>query len=91
MQRVRKPLCLKEDVPRDVIIKFHQYEDKAKIWSKLRGMPPIQYERRDLQVFTDLSAGRQLKPLLEQLRGANIKYSWGFPASLIVHKEGKKR
>lgn len=38
VHRVKKPLGLKEDVPRDVIVKFHQYEDKAKIWSRLRGV-----------------------------------------------------
>lgn len=39
VHRVRKPPGLNEDVPRDVIVKFHLYEDKAKIWSKLSGLP----------------------------------------------------
>lgn len=46
--RIRKPPGVREDVPRDVIIKFHLYEDKAKIWSKLRGIHPVQYENIDI-------------------------------------------
>lgn len=80
VHRIRKPPGLREDLPRDVIIKFHLFEDKAKIWSKLRGVHPVQFESTELQIFSDPSAGtlfrrRQLKPLLEQLRMANIKYS----------------
>lgn len=94
MHKVRKPPGLREEKPRDIIIKFHLYDNKAKIWSKLRGLPPLQFERTELQVFADLSAGtlarrHQLKPLLEQMRMANIKYSWGFPTSLIVQREGR--
>lgn len=94
VHRVRKPPGLREEIPRDVIIKFHLYEDKARIWSKLRGVSPVKFESVELQIFSDWSAGtlawrRQLKPLLEQLRKANIKYSWGFPVSLLVQKEGR--
>lgn len=54
----------------------------------------MKFENSALQIFSDLSAGtlarrRQLKPMLEQLRAANIKYSWGFPAALLVKKEGR--
>lgn len=36
VHRVRKPPNLKQDSPRDVIVKFHSYEDKEKIWKSLR-------------------------------------------------------
>lgn len=94
VHRIRKPLGMKEETPRDVIVKFHRYTDKEKIWRNLRERHPLQYEQTTLQVFADLSSEtlsrrRQLKPLLEHLRQANIKYSWGFPAALIVHRDGK--
>lgn len=94
VHRIRKPPHIKQDIPRDVIIKFHQYEDKEKIWKKLKGAPPLKFENKDLQIFTDLSAGtlerrRQMRPVLDLLRKANLKYSWGFPTSLIVIKEGR--
>lgn len=60
----------------------------------MRGRPPLKYEEVDLQIFTDLAPetlGRRrlLKPLLEQMRIKNIKYSWGFPACLIGQKDGR--
>lgn len=84
VHRIRKPPNMRDDAPRDVIVKFHQFEDKAKIWSKLRGALPIKFNNQEIQIFSDLSAGtlarrRQLRPLLDLLRGANLKYSWGFP------------
>lgn len=94
VHRIRKPPNLRKEVPRDVIIKFHSYEEKEKIWRGLRGASPVCFENTELQIFSDLSAGtlawrRQLRPLLDQLRKSNIKYSWGFPSSLGVMKEGR--
>lgn len=84
VHRIRKPSNMKQDIPGDVIVKFHSYEVKEKIWNNLRGAPPVRFENKDLQIFSDLSTGtlarrRQLRPLLDQLRRANLKYSWGFP------------
>lgn len=53
VHRVRKPPGLREEIPRDVIIKFHLYEDKARIWSKLRGVSPVKFESVELQIFSD--------------------------------------
>lgn len=94
VHRARKPPNIKQEIPRDVIVKFHSYEDKEKIWKNLKGAPPISFENQNLQVFTDLSAGtlarrRQMKPVLDQLKRSNLKYSWGFPTSLIVMKDGR--
>lgn len=94
VHRIRKPPNLRDEVPRDVIVKFHQFEDKAKIWSKLRGAHPVKYNNQEIQIFSDLSVEtlarrRQLKPLLDILRGANLKYSCGFPLSLSVMKDGR--
>lgn len=35
VHRVSKPLGLREEIPRDVIIKFYLYEAKARIWSEI--------------------------------------------------------
>lgn len=39
VHRVRKPPDLNVEVPRDVIVRFHLYEDKAKIWGRQRYTP----------------------------------------------------
>lgn len=75
---------------------YQLYEDKAEIWGKMRGKPPIKYEGAELQIFTDLapetlSRRRLLKPLLEQMRAQNIKYNWEIPACLIGQKDGRSR
>lgn len=95
VHRIRKPPSVREDLPRDVIVMFHQYEDKAKIWSKLRGVQSVKYNNGEIQIFSDLSARtlarrRQLRPLLDSLRGANLKYSWAYPLALNVIKEGRR-
>lgn len=94
VHRLRKPPNVSEDKPRDIIIRFHHYEDKAKVWSNLRKAQPVKFEGVEIQCFADISAEtlawrRQLRPLLEELRKANMKYSWGFPTSLIVVKAGR--
>lgn len=94
VHRVRKPPGVSEDSPRDVIIRFHHYEDKARIWSNLRKAQPVKFDGTEIQIFADISAGTparrcQLRPLLEELRKANMKYSWGFPTSLNVVKAGR--
>lgn len=40
VHRIRKPPNMRQDIPRDIIVKFHSYEDKEKIWTNLRGAPP---------------------------------------------------
>ena len=79
--------------PRDIIVRFRYFEDKAVVWSKLRRKPPLSYDGAEIQIFTDLAwetlaRRRHLKPLLEQMRQLNINYQWGFPACLIGYKDG---
>lgn len=80
--------------PRDIIIRFRYYEDKALILSKMRGKPPVKFEGSEIQIYTDLASEtlarrRLLKPLLDQMRELNIKYSWGFPACLRGFRDGR--
>lgn len=41
IHRVRKPKNIAADRPRDIIVRFQTYEEKAEIWGKMRGRPPI--------------------------------------------------
>lgn len=91
---VGKSDITKADRSRDIIVRFRFYEDKAKIWVKLRGKAPLQHEGSEIQVFADLAPEtlarrRLLKPLLERMRTQNVKYSWGFTTCLLCFKEGR--
>lgn len=94
VHRVRKPATLAAEISRDIIARFHYFQDKEQIWQSLKNKQPIKYEESILQIFPDLSAEtlarrRTLKPLLEHLKLNNIQYSWGFPACLTGRKEGR--
>lgn len=94
VHRIRKPAEIREDVPRDVIVRFHNYQDKEEISSNLRKNMQAKYGEISLQIFQDLSAEtlnrrRTLKPLLATLITHEVQYSWGFPACLIGRKEGR--
>lgn len=94
MHRVRKPATLAAEIPRDIIARFHYFQDKEQIWQSLKNKQPIKHEESILQIFPDPSAEtlarrRTLKPLLEHLKLNNIQYSWSFPACLIRRKEGQ--
>ena len=94
VHRVGNPQRANAERTRDVIVRFRLYEDKEKVWKKLRGQSPIVFEGIELQIFSDLSAEtlarrRALKPLLKQMIDLNIKYTWGHPACLIGTKDGR--
>lgn len=40
---------------RDIIVRVRFYEDKEKIWVKLRGRIPLQFEEARIQVYADLA------------------------------------
>lgn len=89
---IQKPQNVPAETPRDLIVRFQFYEDKVHIWEKMKGIPSLDYEGAKLQLFADLASEtlarrKFLKPLLEQLRAKNIKYSWGFAACFIGQKD----
>lgn len=90
VHRFKRPLGIPIETPRDIIVRFHNYEEKAQIWGSLRGVSTLKYET---QIFANLShetmRRRHLKPLLEQMRKHNIQYNWGFLACLVGWKEGR--
>lgn len=94
VHRIRKPAEIKGDVPRDVIARFHNYQDKELVKTCMKKNQPVRYGETNLQIFADLAAEtlarrRVLKPLLAQLQAHEVKYSWGFPACLNGFKEGR--
>lgn len=91
---MRKPAEISGEVPRDVIARFHNFQDKEKIRIYMKTSQPVKYGKSILQIFPDLAVEtlarrRTLKPLLEQMKTHNIQYSWGFPACLTGRKEGR--
>lgn len=52
---VRKPKNITTDGPRDILVRFQKYVEKAEIWGKMRGRPLIRYEGAELQIFADLA------------------------------------
>ena len=94
IHRIRKPAELAAGIPRDVIARFHNFQDKEQIWQRLKTIRPVTFNETELQIFPDLatetlSRRRLLKPLLEHLKVQGIQYSWGYPACLIGKKEGR--
>lgn len=70
------------DAPRDVIARFHYYEDKAKVMKSLRDSAPTNFNGAELLIFLDLASKvlvrrKALKPLLAILKTRNIQYKWG--------------
>lgn len=54
VHRIRKPQSISTDLPRDIIVRFQLYEEKAKIWGNMKERPLLKYDGVDL-VFTDLA------------------------------------
>lgn len=94
MHRIRKPAEISKEAPRDVIVRFHNYQDKEMIKASLKNNQSVKYGESSLQIYPDLatetqSRKRVLKPLLAQLKARDVQYSWGFPACLIGRKDGR--
>lgn len=94
IHRIRKPPEIAGDVPRDVIARFHNFQDKEQIRACLKNNQSAKYGETTLQIFPDLAAEtlarrRILQPLLVQLKASNVQYSWGFPACLTGRKDGR--
>lgn len=80
VHKLRRPQGLLTESPRDIIVRFENWEEKKQIWKNLRGKPPIEYEEKTIQIFQDLSQEtlrrrRTLKPLLKILQDQEIQYN----------------
>lgn len=40
------------EVPREIIVRFHDYEEKNLIWGNMKGKPPIKYEEKKWQLIS---------------------------------------
>lgn len=94
VHRIRKPAEISKEAPRDVIVRFHNSQDKEKIRESLKNNQTMKYGESNLQVYQDLATEtrtrkRVLRPLLAQLKARDVQYSWGFPACLIGRKDGR--
>lgn len=94
VHRLRKPAQISRETPRDVIVRFHNYQDKEKIRTSSRNNHALKYGESSLQIYPDLAnetraRKRVLRPLLDLLKAREVHYSWGFPACLIGKKDGR--
>lgn len=84
----------KVETPRDVICKVHKYAVKESIMKMARSKPEIVFDGINLALYPDISRRtlyqrRLVRPLLEALCFAKVKYWWGFPFSLTASRIGK--
>lgn len=80
--------------PRDVICKIHRYPVKEAIMKAVRDKPVVKFEGAELALFPDLSyrtrmQQRMIKPLLEALKAADVKYRWGYPFKVTATRNGR--
>lgn len=86
-----KPTYLSDNIPRDVILRFHFYYAKERLSSRQRDQIPAPYS--NLQFYADLTQytlqkHRNLNTITKALRNHKLSYKWGFPTKLIVTKGG---
>lgn len=75
--------------PRQVIVKYTHYGDKAAILQKFRSSRSIQIEGTDILIFADYSIelsrkGKLFSRLCTQLHNEKIRFSLSYPAILNV-------
>ncbi|CAH2301660.1 Hypothetical predicted protein [Pelobates cultripes] len=93
VHRLRRPQHMPPTTERDVIARVHFFHVKEQIMreSRTAGMPdPYGH----IKIFADLSAEtlqfrKSLTQITATLREKNIAYRWGYPAKLLIHREGK--
>ena len=92
--RALRPQSQDAENPRDIICKLHRYTVKDRIMQLMRKRPYFDFDGARLFFYQGLSRRtlmqrRALSPLLESLRSADIKYSWGFPFRLQASRDGR--
>ncbi|XP_018409373.1 PREDICTED: dynein heavy chain 3, axonemal-like [Nanorana parkeri] len=94
VHRMRRPIASGGENPRDVIVRFHYYADKAQITESMKNASEMVMDGVNIQAYVDLALEtlarrRALKPLTQALISRQITYRWGFPACLIATYEGR--
>ncbi|CAH2325005.1 Hypothetical predicted protein [Pelobates cultripes] len=94
IHRVPKPQQLPDSTPRDIIMRLHFFHIKEQILWANRNNKGIPEKFKEVLMFMDLLAEtlrrqRLYKGTVDQLRHNSIPYRWGYPAKLIIRKEGE--
>lgn len=81
--------------PRPVIVKFAREKVQERIYRSLKKTKDLIFKGKKVFVKQDFSQEtiRQrdhMKPFAQKLFQSNIKFCWGYPASLITYRDGKR-
>ena len=93
IHRLPKPSFIPENAPRHVLFRMHFYQSKEKLMYITRKGEHGGTDYANLQFYADLSQftlqlRKNLNTITKALRNHNIVYKWGFPAKLMVTKDG---
>uniref|UniRef100_A0A803TU01 L1 transposable element RRM domain-containing protein n=1 Tax=Anolis carolinensis TaxID=28377 RepID=A0A803TU01_ANOCA len=80
--------------PRDILIRFSREATKEKVYNQLRKIKDLALAGKKVWPLLDLSSETldkraQMKEITKVLEGKNQRYTWAFPATLIVYRDGK--
>ena len=83
-----------KEPPRDVLCRVHFFRIKEAIMRAAWLKGPMEINKDIIQMFPDLSQQtrarrRKLKPLLDLIRMKGGSYSWGYPISLNIKRDGE--
>uniref|UniRef100_A0A8C5MG70 Transposase n=1 Tax=Leptobrachium leishanense TaxID=445787 RepID=A0A8C5MG70_9ANUR len=93
--RALRPRAVTDSAPpRDIICHIPDFALKEAILLKARIRRKWRFANESFELFQDLSphtltARRELRPITQLLREADIPYRWGFPFSLQVRRNNK--
>ncbi|XP_015270911.1 PREDICTED: uncharacterized protein LOC107114007 [Gekko japonicus] len=81
--------------PRQVIIAFAREKLKDEVFSTLRRVKDLMFQGKKIFVSHDFSQEtlqekRRLKPYAHKLYKEGINFTWGYPITLIVFRDGKR-
>ena len=81
--------------PRDVIMAFTREKLRDQIYKSLRQKADLQFKQRKVIVRQDFSPEtlqerKQMQQYAQALYKHKILFSWAYPATLVVYKDGRK-
>ncbi len=82
--------------PRALIVKLHNFQDKARIMQAARAASQLVYKRHNISIFEDFSTAIMRKRqafgnVKKRLREQGIRFAMTYPATLRVqHNSGEK-
>lgn len=81
--------------PRDVIIKFAREKMQHQIYTTLKKKKELTFRGRKVWPRQDfcqetLRKKALMRPFAQKLHANNVKFSWGYPSSIMIFREGKR-